>query len=267
MYCQYSKKRQTLSDLAQEHHKSPRTIRKYFDQHQPCHGARCTPPAPTPIALDATFFGRSYGILVARTQGKNLYWHEIKSETIAEYTKILDSLDFLGVEPSAFVVDGRPGVRNLLLQRYALPVQHCQYHQLQTITQCLSRRPKLPASQQLRSIALTLCKTTQQEFTSKLDQWYEVWKDFLKEKTIHPESKRTSYKHRNLRRAYFSLRKNLPYLFTYQHHSDLNIPNTTNTCDGSFTHWKNKVILHRGLAPKRRQKMIHYLLEQNVYQN
>ena len=39
-----------------------------------------------------------------------------------------------------------------------------------------------------------------------------------------------------------------------------NIPNTTNSCDGSFAHWKQKVKIHRGLRKDRRNKMINYLL-------
>ena len=52
----------------------------------------------------------------------------------------------------------------------------------------------------------------------------------------------------------------MPYLFTYLKYPELNIPNTTNSCDGSFAHCKNKVKIHRGLRKDRRKKMIDYLL-------
>ncbi|HEY4478754.1 MAG TPA: hypothetical protein VI981_00100, partial [Candidatus Paceibacterota bacterium] len=44
-----------------------------------------------------------------------------------------------------------------------------------------------------------------------------------------------------VRGAYLSMERNLPYLFTYQKYPELNIPNTTNSLDGSFTHLKDKV--------------------------
>jgi len=64
-----------------------------------------------------------------------------------------------------------------------------------------------------------------------------------------------------LRSAFRSLRTNLPYLFTCKDLPELDIPNTTNSCDGSFAHWKQKIKIHRGLAKHRRKKMINFLLE------
>jgi hypothetical protein len=57
-----------------------------------------------------------------------------------------------------------------------------------------------------------------------------------------------------------SLKTNLPYLFTYLIYPDLTIPHTTNSCDGSFAHWKQKVKIHRGISQHRRNQMINYLL-------
>ena len=42
------------------------------------------------------------------------------------------------------------------------------------------------------------------------------------------------YTHKKVRSAYRSLKTNLPNLFTYQRYLALNIPNTTNTIDGSL---------------------------------
>ena len=201
--------------------------------------------------------------MVARAEGKNLLWREIETETISEYYQLLQELNKLNIKPLSFTIDGRLGVRQLLLREYPnIPIQHCHFHQQQTITQCISRRPQLPASQELRTIALTLTSTNRKTFAKELKQWHQYWQNFLKEKTFHEASKRYSYTHRNLRRAYFSLKRNLSFLFTYQDYHELNIPNTTNSCDGSFAHWKAKVKLHRGLAKQRRLKMINYLLSE-----
>ena len=40
----------------------------------------------------------------------------------------------------------------------------------------------------------------------------------------------------------------------------LKIPKTTNSCDGSFAHWKGKIKLHRGLRRDRRNRMIETIL-------
>lgn len=214
------------------------------------------------LILDATFFGRRYGILVARAEGRNLLWKEIDGEKIRYYETILDDLIFAGFSFSAFVIDGRRGVRNLLEQKFPnIPIQLCQFHQIQTITRHLSRKPKLEAGKELREIALALTKTKKDEFSKAIQEWHKKWGDFLKEKTVNPENKRWNYTHKKLRSAYSSLKNNLPWLFSFQDFPKLNIPNTTNSCDGSFAHWKNKIKIHRGLSKERRKKMIDYFLE------
>lgn len=54
---------------------------------------------------------------------------------------------------------------------------------------------------------------------------------------------------------------NLPRLFTYQRHPNLNIPNTTNTLDGMFSQIKNRLAVHRGLRRDRRFKLISEILQ------
>ena len=81
------------------------------------------------------------------------------------------------------------------------------------------------------------------------------YSDFLKER-----NEQGQFKHRKLRSALRSLTTNSTLLYTYKRHPKLKIPSTTNSCDGSFTHWKNKVKIHRGLKQNRKQKMIQFLL-------
>lgn len=200
---------------------------------------------------------------MCRANGRNLYWKEITSEKVEHYTACLEVLEAAGFHFQSFIIDGRRGVRDMLLERYPeIPIQLCQFHQVQTITQKLTKRPKLQAGKELRMIALTLTRTSRKEFTASLHRWHEQWSGFLREKTPSTDRKRRwRYTHERVRSAYFSLRRNLPWLFTSLDHPRLHIPNTTNSCDGSFTHWKNKVTLHRGIAKKRKKKMIDYLLE------
>ena len=213
------------------------------------------------MLLDATFFGRGYGILVARILGKNIHWREIKTENLEEYRILLNELKSLKFPFSSFVIDGRAGVRNLLQSMFpGLPIQHCQFHQKQIVQRYISKNPKLLASKELAKIVKKLTKSTKKDFEKLLFEWHKKWDSFLKEKTFNIETGQKRYTHSRLRSAYFSLKRNLPYLFTYLELPELKIPNTTNSIDGSFSHWKNKVKLHRGLRPDRRKKMIDILL-------
>jgi hypothetical protein len=262
-YNDYTKKRQTFADLSERYEKDPKTIRKAFDEYYPVTGEIIPEDEPVNIVMDATFFKRGDGYMVARANSRNLHWFPIETEKVEHYEQCLNTLEAAEFTFKSFTIDGRRGVRKLLQKRYPhVPIQHCQYHQLQTIIQKLTQRPKLQASKDLRAIALTISRTTRKKFTSDLNTWYMQWGEFIKERTESSDLKRKwRWKHEKLRSAYFSLRRNLPWLFTHLDYPNLHIPNTTNSCDGSFSHWKNKVILHRGMKQHRKKKMIDFLLE------
>ncbi|PIR56981.1 MAG: hypothetical protein COU72_03345 [Parcubacteria group bacterium CG10_big_fil_rev_8_21_14_0_10_41_35] len=261
-YKDYTIHKQTYAELSEKYGKSAKTLRKYFDKFAGATGevSECTEPCV--LIMDATFFGRSYGILIARNLKKVLYWQEIASESIREYELCLNQLEAMGYYFNAFVVDGRTGVRQMLMRRYpGIPIQLCQFHQIQIVKRYIPRRAKTEAAGKLRQIALGLTKSHETAFEQTLNVWYSEYGDFLKERTSVEGTNRWHYTHRRLRSAYKSLRKNLPYLFTFQKYPKLGIPNTTNHCDGLFAHLKQKILIHRGISKKRRKQMIDYFLE------
>lgn len=136
----------------------------------------------------------------------------------------------------------------------------CHFHQKQIIQRYLTLRPKLEAGIELKLIAATLCHSNEEKFTKRLEDWHKKWASFLKERTINPVTKRWHYTHKRVRSAYHSLNTNLPYLFTYQKYPDLNIPNTTNSLDGSFSQLKMKLGVHRGMREPLKRKMIEEIL-------
>lgn len=261
-YEDYTKHKQTYAELSEKYGKSARTLRKYFDKFAGATGEIIEWVEPCVLILDATFFGRGYGILMARNLKKVLYWQEIISESIFEYELCLNQLEGMGYKFSAFVVDGRPGVRQLLMKKYpGIPIQLCQFHQIQIVRRYISSKPKTEAAKKLRQIALGLTKTHEIDLERALNVWYAEYGDFLKEKTLVENANRWCYTHRRLRSAYRSLMSNLPNLFTYRNQPKLQIPNTTNHCDGLFAHLKQKILIHRGISKKRRKQMIDYFLE------
>lgn len=261
-YRKYSIERQTLQNLSVAFGKSSKTIRRHFDRYHAVTGEIAVSQKPMNLVLDATFFHRRGGVLVTRGNGRNLLWKEINTESIAVYDSLLDDLIAAGFQFLSCTIDGRRGVLRLLERKFPnLPIQLCQFHQIQIVTRYLSKRPKLFAGIELRNLTLMLSKTDQKTFMEELQNWHEKWIDFLKEKTRNPDSKHWSYTHCRIRSAYRSLKTNLPWLFTYLDFPKLNIPNTTNSCDGSFAHWKNKLKIHRGLSQNRKRKMLHFFLE------
>ena len=63
-------------------------------------------------------------------------------------------------------------------------------------------RPKLDASKDLKRIVSRLTHTTEKNFTIKLDKWYEIYKDFLEERSISSTTGKLNYTHPRIRAAY-----------------------------------------------------------------
>ena len=257
LWNQYVWHRQTIPQLAERYHKSTRWIRQQLD-HAPLRTFHLYPQPIIGIA-DVTFWGRGYGVIVFRSWDlkQNLYWTEVATERIADYAEGRHILADLGYSFDAIVLDGRRGIRDLFQD---IPVQVCHFHQIAILKRYLTSKPKLDAGRELWDIGKTLSKTEEVVFMEALKQWYTRWRTFLMERTYAEDGTHWQYTHRRIRAAYRSLTTNLPYLFTYQKYPHLNIPNTTNSLDGSFGHLNDVLGLHRGLKRHRRWRLIQEIL-------
>ena len=249
----------SVRDLAREYGASKSSIRRRLATYTPLPITQ--KPRTVAVIMDVTYFG-GWAILVVidpyanDTNGENtvLYYALVNgTEKTRDYEVATDTIESMGYSIIAVTIDGRRGVRNMLEAR-GIPVQLCQFHQLMTITQYLTRRPRLVQNIELRKIALTLSKTNEMAFEEALAGWYSKHGKWLKER----DSETKRWAHARTRRAYFSLVRNLPYLFVYQHdylreytaETGKPVANTTSPLDGRFGAWKNQLKPHRG-ASKR----------------
>ena len=139
-------------------------------------------------------------------------------------------------------------------------MQMCNFHQVAIVRRYLTKNPKMQASKELWELVLLLAKTDKESFDGALMDWFTKWESFLNERKRDAQGK-NRYVHKKLRSAYRSLKTNLPWLFTWYDHMDLNIPNTTNAMDGHFADLKNKLRNHNGLAVPRKKKFIDEFLK------
>ncbi len=211
------------------------------------------------VVMDTTYFGRVFGVMVFRCphRHKNLLWKFLPYETIAEYIKGVQELQTQKWNVTGIVCDARRGLTGAFP---GIPVQMCQFHQVQIVLRYITRNPKLEAGKDLKELVLLLTKTDDVSFCHWLKLWHEKWKEFLAEKTVDDITKRWHFTHKRLRSAYRSLETNLPWLFTFLQYPQLCIPNTTNSIEGTFTHIKKKMGVHPGLRIDRKQKLIQELL-------
>lgn len=211
------------------------------------------------LAIDTTYFGDDFGVMVFRDvhRKKNLFWKYVKYESLAEYIDGIKHLESMGCSILGIVCDGKKG---LFTGFGDIPVQMCQYHQIAIIKRYTTQKPKLEAGKELLRIAKRLTKSDQKSFTELLNTWYLKWSCFLRQKTVNAETGAWFYTHKRLRSAYRSLKTNLPYLFVFEKFPELNIPNTTNSLEGTFSAIKMKVRIHRGLKKENIHKLIDELL-------
>ena len=70
---------------------------------------------------------------------------------------------------------------------------------------------------------------------------------FLNERSVSEKTGHSHYTHNRLRTAYNSLKRHLPWLFTFEDFPALSIPNTTNLLEGKFGDMKRLLKCHHGL--------------------
>jgi len=233
-------------------------VNKYFDKYEATlNFPDLSKNGKINLMFDGTYFRRGYGWLVFRTNGKNIHAKKIKTERIDIILQELDYLKSIGYEFKSFTIDGRAGLCKNLRERYPnVPVQFCQFHQKMIIRRYITDKPKLECSQELKQLMKYLTKLDEKTFKEKLGKLESKYQGFLLEKNEQGE-----FMHKNLRKALRSLRTNMPYLFTYRNYPELTIPNTTNSIESNFSHWKSKVKIHRGLRADRKDKMILFLIK------
>ena len=248
--------KQTHAQIAEKYGRSTKWVQRQLKGVE-IHKKELAPDEVV-IVMDTTYFRRLFGVMVWRCphRKKNLLWKFLPYETIAAYKDGIEMLEAAGWKVRAIVCDGRRG----LLKGFSVPVQMCHFHQAAIVTRYVTRRPKLEAGQDLQALMRFLPKVDEVQFTLWLELWYDKWGTFLKERTINELTGRWHYTHRRLRSAYYSVKRNLPNLFTYLRHPELNIPNTSNSLEGIFTHIKKNMRLHGGLRVPQKQPMIEEFL-------
>ncbi|MDL2262648.1 hypothetical protein LJC11_03995 [Bacteroidales bacterium OttesenSCG-928-I21] len=205
--------------------------------------------------MDATYWGQSFGVVVLKdNKTKRILWRKfVKYETLSDYKEGIDWLEENGFHIQGIVCDGLRG----LFQLFAgYKIQMCQYHQICIIRRYLTQNPELPASIALWDITKQMTKSGKEPFINEFRQWEEEWIDFLKERSKDKKTGKSYYVHKRLRSAWLSLKRNMPYLWTFHDYPLAELPNTNNSLEATFTDLKTKLRNHNGLSIKNRKVFI-----------
>jgi hypothetical protein len=259
LWHRYVFNKQTVRELCEETGYDKKTILKYLNGIVVSKKEHV--PRPIHLVVDATYFGTridktAWGVILFRDsdQRENVWWKYVNRETALEYENGKNEIESLGYIILPVTSDGFLGLPRVFED---IPFQMCQFHMKQIVVRNVTLRPKTEAGQVLLALAKTLTHTTQEEFDRRLREFHVRYIDFLSERTIHPDGSK-SWTHEGVRCAYISLLHWREYLFTYLNHPGM--PNTTNTCDGHFSHIKDIVRIHRGLSKPFKQKVLDAIL-------
>lgn len=265
-----------------KYRRSPKTIRKYFDEfpsvksdlnnvyiaesisvNQNSQTSSNTNLKPSiNLIMDTTYFGRDFGVMVFRgnpnnkLKFENLRWKYLKSETVKEYYYNIYALA-QKYKIKSFTVDNKGGLIKMLERRYPnTPIQLCQFHMVASVIRLTTRNPKSQCGRDLLNLIFQLKNSTKKEFKQRLSNFLNTHIHYLQQRNHTGK-----YIHEDLRQAITSITRNLKYLFTCESYPTQNIPKTTNSAEGSFGQWKYKVRLHRGLSKTRKVQLINELLQ------
>ena len=165
------------------------------------------------IHLDATYFGRNTGVLLALESGSGrlLYMKHIAHEHISDYEDAVKHIVGCGYAIQGIVIDGFQKLFTVLSE---YRIQMCQFHMVAIIRRKLTKNPQLEAGKELLDLAYRLKDMNESAFVSAFEKWKRKWHDFLKEKTVNEITGRTIYTHQRLRSAMVTISTYLPFLFT-----------------------------------------------------
>jgi hypothetical protein len=253
LWDQYVHGKQTYQQLSEKYQCSVRTIQRRIHSVMVVKTEKKS--REVIVLMDTTYWGRGFGVMLFKDSitKENLLKYYVKFETTALYKQGIDELQDKGFIINAIVCDGRKG---LFRAFGSIPVQMCQFHQVAIIRRYLTKNPKLQASKELKELVDILVSTDKESFIGGLEQWHLKWLDFLNERTVNQETKKSFFTHKKLRSAYNSLKSNVEWLFTWYDHYELNIPNTTNAIDGHFSDLKKKLRCHNGLSKSHKMRFI-----------
>lgn len=66
-----------------------------------------------------------------------------------------------------------------------------------------------------------------------------------------------------LRSAYFSVKRNMPLLWTFYDRPELGLPNTNNALEGLFSELKTKARVHSGISRDNSTKLLDELIKRH----
>jgi hypothetical protein len=258
----------TVETLCQFYSTPARTLIRHFDAF--LQSTLNIPPPKTKkiiwLKVDATHLGRWGCITVYKAGTDILYWQFSEREYYDVYVSGLWWLMRVGYSIQGVTSDWHGSiVAAAKLVIPTVPHQRCLVHTQRLCQTLLTQQPKTEAGQALLQIVQML-NTIKNHYEVRIwINWLTLWEkrygEFVKNRTFgtKDDGGRTWwYTHKNLRRAFRTLRLSQAHLFLYLDH--IGLDKDTNGLEAEFTYLKEKLHVHRGLKRDRQVAFMMWYL-------
>lgn len=213
------------------------------------------------LKVDAKYFGR-WGCVVVFKERKNiLFWELVDRESYLNYCRLFGKLAELGYDLLGMTSDWHGSLVSVFANHFrGLPHQRCLVHTQRFCQALITKRPETEAGERLLEIVRQLNRVKTHNDKDIWLKWFGRWEGryqpFINQRTYQDSSRHWWFTHKNLRRAYRTLKLSLDNLFLYLDHSGLD--KDTNGLEAEFTHLKHKLNSHRGMTRKRKASFIRW---------
>lgn len=216
------------------------------------------------LKIDGKYFGRHGCILVFKEGTNIIHWDFVERENYFNYTFNLGRIKELGYDVLGVTSDWHGSLVSAV--KWALPEiphQRCLVHTQRFCQSLLTKKPETEAGQNLLELVrlLNLIRNQGEKgvWIAWLSRFEKRYGDFVKQRTYgtNKEGKKGWwFTHRNLRRAFLTLKNSLPNFFIYLDNPQ--IEKDTNGLESEFTHLIDKLRGRRGLKRKNRSSFVRW---------
>ncbi len=215
------------------------------------------------LKIDGTYFKR-WGCTLVYKAGQEIIFDSFTiRENYSSYLWDLIKMVELGYEVKGSTSDGCGSLDSALKTLFPnIPHQRCLVHLQRFCQTLLTRKPETNTGIELLEIVhvLNLIKTHYEKniWIAWFRRFEERNKETLNQRTHQNKEDKITwwYTHKNLRRAYRTIKNSLGSLFLYLDYP--NLPKDTNGLEAEFSHLKRKLSLHRGLKRHRKINFVKW---------
>lgn len=217
------------------------------------------------LVLDGTTISKNIMLVLAYDvlSSQPIAWSFVSHENFQVWHKLLLHIHKRFI-PHALVSDGQKGLRKAVKTIFpGISHQRCVAHIIRLSLAWLTRNPQTDAGKDLRILARELAQVKTEPvakiWRDSFIEWDMHYEEFLKERSINPETGRKWYTHRKLRAVRSLIANALPNLFWFT--IDRSIPNTTNAVEGGINAPLAELLhRHRGITEEQKKALVRRFL-------